>query len=486
MKNIFLILSTALLLFSCTVNNPNKNAMYVHILKSDDITRLIPRKGVLNGGVTDYTPEASIFKNFWTENWKTSTQSLVWHITTEKTEYEVAAIIKVPDLANGEKVTIEVFNGDQKAKIDIDNNSWQRLWFSNPLKFTNINSTITAHIIDNPKNYEVQLFSLEVTKPETRKRIYAESKAFRSDVTWMADIKYGFFFHWNSKSMPLSGEQLSYEEAVNRFDTDKFAKTVYECGGKLIFFTTTWAEYYFPAPIKAIDNIIEGRTTKRDLIADLSNSLAKYGIKLIIYYHEGQDDKEWWSKQNFSSDNPGNLYTNIEKIVTEVSMRYADKLSGFWFDDGMAYYPNEAPFEKIAIAAKSGNKNSVICFNPWIFPKLTEFQDFFAGERTVSLETAGLNNPYLPVNGSGKFTGGPQEGLQSTFSGLLESGDWTHLYKDTPIPAPILTIEQITEIVKESNKRKNLPMFNVRIYQDGNISPMTYKLLKELNSKINL
>lgn len=84
-------------------------------------------------------------------------------------------------------------------------------------------------------DFNVNLYSLEVTRPETYERLQAEATLLRSDASWMADLPYGFFFHWNSKSMPQSGEPLMYEDAVNQFDVDRFAKTVYECGGKLIF-----------------------------------------------------------------------------------------------------------------------------------------------------------------------------------------------------------------------------------------------------------
>ncbi len=99
------------------------------------------------------------------------------------------------------------------------------------------------------------LYSLEVTRPETYEQLRAEATSLRSNTSWMADLPYGF--HWNSKSMPQSGEPLAYEDAVNNFDVDRFARTVYECGGKLIFLQRR-AEYYFPAPIQAIDSILPG------------------------------------------------------------------------------------------------------------------------------------------------------------------------------------------------------------------------------------
>lgn len=455
-------------------------------LDPSSINRLIPFRGELNNGVKQLYPEEP-YKTFWAENWKSPEQSISWKVNTGGEDYQAAVLVCVNHIEVGESVELMLSNGTDSVACRIGTTGWQRCRFPQSLHFKKGASVLSLKISKPGKlnDFNVHLYSLEVVEPNSYKRLQAEAESLRSDASWMADLPYGFFFHWNSKSMPQSGEPLAYEDAVNNFDVDRFAKTVYECGGKLIFFTTSWAEYYFPAPIQTIDSILPGRTTKRDLVAELSDALNKYGIRLILYYHAGHGDKEWWDKQSYTCNNAGDLFTNIEKIVGEVSLRYGNRLAGLWMDDGIGYYPNGASFEKITKAAKSGNKDLVICFNPWILPKLTEFQDYYAGELGLSLTSAGVGDPCLPVNGDGLFHGGPQDGLQATFSGTLEPGDWTHIYKDSIIGDPVLSVDELTQVVKESNKRKNLPMINVRIYQDGTISPKSYALLKELNSRIS-
>lgn len=113
---------------------------------------------------------------------------------------------------------------------------------------------------------------------------------------------------------------------------------------------------------------------------------------------------------------------------------------------------------------------------------MTDFQDYYAGEIGLSVESAGLNNPFLPVGGNGYFVDGPQKGLKATYSGTFEPGDWTHIYKDSIIGDPMYSLEQLKDILDESQKRRNLLMINVRIYQDGRISLKTYNLLKQLKA----
>lgn len=484
MKTSVLFLSLLFVMAGCCAEKQDPSAI---LLEKDNITRLIPHRAQLNGGVTLFMPNEP-YKSFWAEGWNRSSQSIQWKVATDKDEYNVAALISANNLDADEQTVLELSNGSDKVICSVSGNGWQRCWFDKPVRFSSGTSDLSLRILTPGKSpkFNIHLYSLEVVKPAANKQLMAEAAALRSDVTWMGDIKYGFFFHWNSKSMPRRGEQKTYNDAVNDFDVDKFAFMVNNCGAKLIFFTTSWAEYYFPAPIKAIDSILPGRTATRDLVADLSDALNKYGIKLILYYHVGHGDKEWWDKQHFTLENSGDLYTNLERIVGEVSMRYGSKLAGLWMDDGMGYYPNMAPFDKITYAAKRGNKNLVICYNPWIFPQFTEFQDYYAGEVGLSVESSGRENPYLPVGGNGIFTDGPQKGLQATYTGVLEPGEWTHIYKDTDIPAPLFGAEELTRIIRESNGRKNLPMMNIRVYQDGSISPLTYKLLKDVKQALDV
>lgn len=474
-----------------TVQSVNDSiAMTPIVIDPDYVNRLMPYRGVVKKGIGYRNPE-NTFAPFWTVKWKTPDQSVNWKITTDKDEYSAELLVRVSNLASGESASLQLSNGTDSVACLISSSEWQRCRFPRNIKFKKGTSVLSLKISEPgcQDNFDVNLFSLELVKPAVREKMTAEAQSLRSDTSWMADITYGFFFHWNSKSMPQTGEQLPYEQAVDNFDVERFAQTVHECGGKLVFFTTSWAEYYFPAPIRAIDNILPGRTTKRDLVADLSRALEKYGIRLILYYHVGHGDQGWMSAQNsikdYSDSNIGDVFVNIEKIVAEISQRYGDKLSGLWLDDGRCYYANGVRFENVAKAAKSGNKDMVLCFNPWVLPRMTDFQDFFAGETGLNLGSAGVDNPYLPEGGDGKFKGGPHDGLQATFCGLLEPGEWTHIYKNSNIEDPLLSIDDLTKMVEEADKRKNVPMMNVRIYQDGTISPVSYELLKELNLRIN-
>lgn len=103
-----------------------------------------------------------------------------------------------------------------------------------------------------------------------------------------------------------------------------------------------------------------------------------------------------------------------------------------WFiDGGCVYYPLNPPFGTMAHAAKAGNAERVICYDPWIWPRFTDFRDYFCRESYRWLKIT----EDLPQDGTGIFTKGPQRGLQAPTNFILE-GSWLHNRPKTPVLPP--------------------------------------------------
>src|SRR5712664_488981 len=98
-------------------------------------------------------------------------------------------------------------------------------------------------------------------------------------------------------------------------------------------------------------------------------------------------------------------------------------IAGYWFDDAtLTYYPFHAPWAKMTAASKQGNPDRLVSYNSWILPKVSDFYEVFAGENDFSAEM--INGfGFLPLDGTGKFTGGPQSGLQGQITTII-NGDW--------------------------------------------------------------
>ena len=136
----------------------------------------------------------------------------------------------------------------------------------------------------------------------------------------------------------------------------------------------------------------------------------------------------------------------------------------------------------MAAASKQGNPKRLVSYNSWILPKVNDFYEVFAGENDFSAEM--INGfGFLPVNGTGKFTGGPQSGLQGQITTII-NGDWGHFKVNTPISLPRYSPDRMITKLRDAISRRNVPTFDVEVYQDGRISTETLALFKEIRRAI--
>lgn len=393
---------------------------------------------------------------------------------------------------NGRK-TINTITGETEGT-----SSWLHTWLnferkevSGTLHIPKGLSVITLRALDMPKDAEaVMVFhSLDII-PEPAKKVLSEKKEkalkLRSNTDWFVNAKYGVMFHYSPTVFPRHGARKPFEEAVHDFDVVKFVEMVRETGAGYLVFFISHAIFWVPAPNKVVDQILPGRTCERDLIADIGNELKKYGIKLMLYYNPAYyDDVEWriaagWGPQlhiqsakecgcNETWDKTI-FYENQIRILEEIGKRYGNLVSGYWFDNG---YPHQL-FERQMKACKVGNPNRIIGYNSGIYPKITDFQEFFAAEFGGS--------PIIPPDGYFDEDG-PQGGLQAHGTIFID-GAWHHFLPETEIGPQRFTKEGLITYVKNCIERKMVITINFNIYQDGTVSPVTLEKMKSLRKAI--
>ena len=465
-------------------------------INPDDVTVLMGGDAQLTGGLEELNPGTHA-KRFWVHNWRSTDDLFAWTVEAPADgDYEVAMIAcSHPKIMRGSKgrsspVEVELAAGASRLTHRIAYRDttpctqWDRERFEGLLRLCGGTNTITLRAVEPPEEGEIclALFSLELVRPEVRIEQDQAAAALRSSTEWMANAGYGMFFHWNSSSMPLRGPAKPYADAVRDFDVEKFADMVAQTGASFIVLTTSWAQYYFPAPISAIDRLLPGRTTARDLPGELAEALGRHGIRLILYYHRGDGDPPWWSKQGCDKEDKSEFFGHWCDIISEVGERYGPRLAGFWVDDAsLGYYPTNAPWQQLTQTAKAGNPDRVVGYNCWALPKPTDFQDFYTGE--IGLDEADRVS-FLPVGGTGRYTDGPQAGLQASFCGTMEPGDWTHTQPDTNLPDPHFTLERMATVYRDAISRRNVPIMNMLISQDGDLSPATLRLFTGLRKQI--
>jgi len=449
----------------------------------EKVTVIMGSGAVLTGGLREWNPGPE-WKRFWVENWSQTSDRFEWSVECPKAgDYTVELILKDETRA-GDPGEIELTAGNSKLTHLIKRERfWNRHAFEGTLHLPAGRSTLTMQATQLPPKAKLALLSIELVRPEVKTSIEKAAKSLRASTEWMVQAKYAIMTHWTARSKPRYGPPKTYAKAVEDFDVESFAAMVQRTGAGFVVITTSWADYYFPAPIKVIDEILPGRTSQRDLVADLFDALAKRGLKLILYYHPGHDDDPWWSKLKYDGEQDKSEYFNLWcRVISSIGERYGSKLAGWWFDDGMgSYYPYNAPWEKMTRAAKAGNSARVVGYNAWIWPKATDYQDFSCGEANF---TEFIGKEFLPKGGSGVSTGGPQCGLQAALTWMLEPGNWCHLDSDKEILPPIYSKERLTRFMRGCVARRIVPMINLETYQDGTPGPASVELLSAVGESI--
>lgn len=412
----------------------------------------------------------------WIQSWADKNDSVSWRVHVERTgDYEIAAIVQ----SGGQSCSIDITVDDHAQHADCGDEGWNRV------QAGTLHLTAGEHSIRLTSNGTTPLskfFSLEFIRPPVKEQLAALGRKQQVSTKWMVAAKYGLMFHWTSQSMPREGPPLRYCDAVRNFDVEKFASMVSGTGAGFVVFTTSHAGFYFPGPNSVIDNILPGRTCSRDLVGDLADALNRRHIRLELYFHPGHDDAPWWQRTHFDADKDA-YFKQWRAIISSIGNRYGKKLAGWWFDDAsFTYYPFNPNWKRMAAAARAGNPDRVLAYNNWIMPKVTDFDDVYPGENPL-WETKYEDLEFLPAGGTGRYTGGPQAGLQAETTVLINNG-WGHFKEDKSIPAPRYSADQLVSRLEDAFSRKEVPLLDVEVYQDGTISPETLQWFQAVRKTI--
>jgi alpha-L-fucosidase len=225
--------------------------------------------------------------------------------------------------------------------------------------------------------------------------------------SWMLEAKWGVMIHYQPIALAADNQMdeitiEKWNELIDNFDCDKLAKQLSDVGAGYLIITVRHVPPFFLSPNATYDrytNQEPSRCSTRDLIADLSQAFKKYGIKLITYiaiHAPGQNEAELngfaleraeYYKSGSFERNPEALL-RWQEVIREYSLRWGEDVAGWWFDgcyrpNTNYRYPDEPNFKSVAEAARAGNPNRILSFNPGRFPRImsiTSHEDYTAGE----------------------------------------------------------------------------------------------------------
>jgi hypothetical protein len=416
--------------------------------------------------------------------------TITWNVAApQEGEYDLFISCAVP----GNDFHLQVISGSSSVESDLrltegvfrsTENGWafnfEKRQLGGKLHLTRGINPVTVQISGGDKDAVVHFRCLEVLPESANAEMTAaeeRARAHRASTDWFVKAGYGVMFHWTDFTQPRDGIKKPYTDAVNDFDVNKFASLIEDTGAAYVLFTLNHAHPHCAAPIQSWEAIHPGWTTRRDLIGDIAGALQKRGIRLLLYINSpvltnfGKTGATGLYALTFSEEQ----FTEIHKnVLTEIGSRYGDKLAGYWFDSwyqSLAAYP-DVPIEDIYRYCKVGNPDRVTAFNFWIFPVLTPWQDYWAGELN-SLQNA-FESRYIQ---RGAGTGFQAQGMLS----MLPS--WVHA-ETTPIPAPQFKSEDLIAYVKANMEHQAVTTINIGIYQDGTIEQSSLDMMRQLRHAI--
>ena len=291
---------------------------------------------------------------------------------------------------------------------------------------------------------------------------------------WFKAAGWGVFTHY------LTGPEMSAEEwnrRVKAFDVAGLAAQLAEIGTKYYYITLGQNSGHYCSPNATYDSYVGIKPSKcstRDLVADLYQALHPKGIKLLVYLPAGAPDQDPAAVERLEWHNGPHRNREFqikwEAVIREWSLRWGKKVAGWWFDgcywpDEMYRFPDPPNFATFAAAARAGNPQSIVAFNPGVLNPIiseSEYEDYTAGE---------INEPGQ-VKCPGRWVGKAQ------FHMLSYLGPW---WAAAP---PRFSKDQVIEWTRGIIACGGVVTWDVPIQPDGHIPQEFVEQLKALRDAL--
>jgi alpha-L-fucosidase len=228
-----------------------------------------------------------------------------------------------------------------------------------------------------------------------------QARAAEARAAWMKDARWGVMSHYLADWIAAaegSGKTMTVErwnDLVDHFDVDGLARQLETAGAGYFVLTIGQNSGFYLAPNTTYDRLVgiaPSHCSLRDLVADLSRALNMRGIMLIVYLPAGAPARDPVAVKALDWRNGPHRNREFqikwEQVIREWSERWGKAVAGWWFDGcywtNTMYRTDETPnFASFAAAARAGNPESAIAFNPGVVDRslsITPHEDYTAGE----------------------------------------------------------------------------------------------------------
>jgi alpha-L-fucosidase len=164
------------------------------------------------------------------------------------------------------------------------------------------------------------------------------SRVPETQVKALKDLHFGMFVCWSFSS--FSGmEWTTGVTTVDLFaakdcDTDQWAKTATEAGMGYILFLTKHHDGFCLWDTKTTERRVTKAPLGRDVLGELRKSCDKYGIKVALYFSEGEwgwpDFPDGRKRRNNGGYNPALKKAQLKELLTQYG-----RIEYIWFDNAV-------------------------------------------------------------------------------------------------------------------------------------------------------
>lgn len=425
-------------------------------VSGSSITTLMAGSAQLSGGPTVNRPTLYP-KHFWVDGFAPGASARWATVADEAQPYQVTAMI-----AGGAGQQWRVSSAGDSIEFSLPHANWSRV------DLGELDIAAEDEIVLEPLDGVASAVkSLELVPADEWDALQARAAEFRGSASATRDEfsekDWGLFFQYGPWSYPETGAtKLGLEEITDQFDVEYFADWVEELGAEYVVWSVSWWTYELQMPNDAVDAIMGNgnRTAERDLVGEIAAELKSRGLMFFLYYHTGQDEHlgygstDFWAAQQWpnpeftltASGDRSVFLNNWKAIIREIGASLGTDLDGWFFDDGLLYYP--ADFEDLGQAAREGNPARLLSYNGWIVSSYTPFQDVNFGEDCIALPGR------APAGGDGVHPSGPYAGLLEQCM-IRTENDWGVKEPNQQIAARF-SAESLACIVAE-NRERNVP-----------------------------
>jgi hypothetical protein len=227
----------------------------------------------------------------------------------------------------------------------------------------------------------------------------SEQPSAENRTGWMRTSKWGVMTHYladwiaGETGQPMSVER--WNDLVNHFDVHGLADQIHSVGVGYYQISIGQNSGYYLAPNLTYDRLVgihPSKCSRRDLVSDLYGALQKRGIRLMVYLPSGAPAEDATAVEALGwkrgPDRNREFQLKWQQVIQEWSRRWGRKISGWWFDG--CFWPNsmyrfcQSPnFASFAAAARAGNSESALAFNPGVYHRIyspAPDGDYIAGE----------------------------------------------------------------------------------------------------------